>query len=125
MARILIVDDDPDLVEACSMVLESAGYQVATATDVASGRAALAAGAFDLLVLDVMMDRPDDGFVFARELKSGGSRVPVLMLTSVGKVTGLDFGRSDDLVPVDAFVEKPVEPAVLLDTVSRLLAAGR
>ena len=76
----------------------------------------------DLLILDVMMEEPDDGFVMARELRRSGWTTPIVMLTSVGKVTGMPFGADPDVVPVDAFLEKPVRPAVLLETVAALLA---
>ena len=57
----------------------------------------------------------------AQELRRGGHTLPILMLTSVGKVTGMTFDRDNDLVPVDAFFEKPVKPEDLLKKVAELL----
>jgi DNA-binding response OmpR family regulator len=73
------------------------------------------------MLLDVMMEQPDDGIAMAQELRRAGHRLPILMLTSVGRVTGMRFDRDDDLVPVDIFLEKPVRPEELLAAVRRLL----
>ena len=122
MARILIVDDDADLVDDCRRVLEGAGHLVRAAHSASAGKAAVGVEAPDLMVLDVMMERPDDGILLARELRAAGSAFPIVMLTSLGTVTGLSYGRSDDLLPVDAFLDKPVQPAELLRTVAKHLA---
>ena len=74
-----------------------------------------------LLVLDVMMELPDDGIAMAQELRRTGVTLPIVMLTSVGKVTGMEFDKDSDLVPVDAFFEKPVRPEVLLRKIEELL----
>lgn len=124
MARILIVDDDPDLVEDCRLILENAGHSVRSAFNVQEGMAAIAAEAPQLLVLDVMMDSPDDGIVMAQTLRKQGFKAPILMLTSISKVTGLAYGQDADLVPVDAFQEKPVPPKKLLALVDELLKKG-
>ena len=76
----------------------------------------------DLLILDVMMEQPDDGFTMAQELRRKGLKLPILMLTSVATASGLAFGPDDEMVPVDDFVPKPVEPDVLVAKVARLLA---
>jgi DNA-binding response OmpR family regulator len=122
MAKILIVDDDPDVVEACRLVLESANHTVTSAASRAEGMQALAADAPDLLILDVIMDEPDDGIAMAQELRRTGFKQPILMLTSIGKVTGLTYGSDADLVPVDDFVEKPADPATLVAKVAALLS---
>jgi len=121
MARILIVDDDKDLVEACRLFLEKDGHTVAAAYSRGGGMRAVAEWPPDLLILDVMMDEPDDGIVMAQELRRSGWKTPILMLTSIGKVTGLPYSADPDVVPVDAFLDKPVRPAVLRETVAALL----
>jgi DNA-binding response OmpR family regulator len=122
MSKILIVDDDPDVVEAIEIILTQAGYEVSSAGGREEGLAAIAAGAPDLLVLDVMMEQPDDGIRMAQELRRAKFDRPILMLTSIGKVTGMSFGRDDEMVPVDEFLEKPIEPAVLVAKVKDLLS---
>ncbi len=121
MARILVVDDDPDITFAVSLFLKKEGHEVQAASNRAEGKQALDTFKPDLMVLDVMMEQPDDGIAMAQELRREGRTLPILMLTSVGKVTGLDFGRDNDLVPVDAFFEKPVKPADLVAKVAELL----
>jgi DNA-binding response OmpR family regulator len=121
MAKILIVDDDPDVVEACRLVLDSVGHAVATAGSRTEGMQAVAAEAPDLIVLDVIMEQPDDGIAMAQELRRLGFTKPILMLTSIGKVTGLPYGSDPSMVPVDAFVEKPIDPAALIAMIADLL----
>jgi len=75
----------------------------------------------DLVLLDVMMDEPDDGFVLAQSLKKKSKDTPILMLTSVGQVTGMDFDKDSEMVPVDDFEQKPIMPNRLLEKVNQLL----
>ena len=58
----------------------------------------------------------------AQELRRSGFTTPILMLTSIGKVTGYSYDKDEDLVPVDDFQEKPIEPAALVRKVNELLA---
>lgn len=125
MARILVVDDDPDITFALSLYLKREQHDVMTAANRDEGMAALKAFSPDLMILDVMMEQPDDGIAMAQELRRTGVQVPIVMLTSVGRVTGLDYGRDSDLVPVEAFFEKPVRPDDLLKTVNELLEKGK
>ncbi len=122
MAKILLVDDDPDLVEDCRLILEKAGHQVVAAYNVRDGKAALVQQKPDLLILDVMMESPDDGIALAQEVRREGHRLPILMLTSISKVTGMTFGQDREMVPVDAFQEKPVAPKRLMALVEELLS---
>jgi DNA-binding response OmpR family regulator len=121
MARILVVDDDPDIRFALSLCLRKEGYDVHTATCRAEGMKEIAADPPALLILDVMMEQPDDGIAMAQELRRTGHTLPIVMLTSVGKVTGMQFDKDSDLVPVDAFFEKPVRPEDLVRKLAELL----
>ncbi len=121
MARILVVDDDPDVVEACKLVLEAQDHEVMEAGGKADGHQLATEHNPDLIVLDVMMAEPDDGIALAQQLRREGKNMPILMLTSVSKVTGMDIGQDDSVVPVQAFIEKPVEPADLVAQVEQLL----
>ncbi|HNQ21588.1 MAG TPA: response regulator [Phycisphaerae bacterium] len=125
MAKVLVVDDDPDMVEACRLVLEGAGHQVFGAPSRDEGMKAVKAHNPDLLILDVMMAQPDDGIAMAQDLRRQGFRKPILMLTSIGKVTGLEYGQQESVVPVDDFVEKPTDAATLVAKVKALLAGQR
>ena len=121
MARILLVDDDPDITFAISLFLKRESHEVQTAASRAEGMKVLETFEPDLMILDVMMEQPDDGISMAQELRRLGRTLPIVMLTSVGKVTGMSFDRDNELVPVDAFFEKPVKPEVLLKRVAELL----
>jgi DNA-binding response OmpR family regulator len=123
VVKILIVDDDPDMVEATRIVLERDGYSVVNAPNLEEGLQKLADTKPDLLILDVMMEEPDDGLRFARQVRRIGNKLPILMLTSVNRAMGLQIGKDEEMVPVDEFVEKPVDPAALSAKVKALLAA--
>jgi two-component system, OmpR family, response regulator MprA len=125
MARILIVDDDPDIVEACGLFLAPEGHTLEGASSRAEGMAKVDAFQPDLLILDVMMASPDDGFTMAQDLRRQGRTFPILMLTSVAVASGLSFGPDAAMVPVDEFQPKPIEPATLVRKVAELLAARR
>ena len=122
MGKILIVDDDPDVLEVCRLLLERAGHEVTTASSRADGMKALAQGA-DLMVLDVMMDSPDDGIAMAREIRGAGNKIPILMLTAISNASGLEYRRDSRLVPVDEFFEKPIDSATFIEAVGRLLSS--
>jgi len=126
-ARILIVDDDPDLTSALQVILESADYTVSSAGVRTSGMEKLRSEKPDLLILDVMMSTWQDGFEMSRELKSDPElcKVPILMLTGVKEKTGIGFKQTagdSEWLPVDGFLDKPVEPEVLVEEVGRLLS---
>jgi len=118
-ARLLLIDDDARLTAMLNDYLSAAGFEVAVAGSLAAGREALAAGSYELLVLDLML--PDgDGLDFCRELRSDAHsrRLPVLMLSARGepmdRILGLELG-ADDYLP------KPFEPRELLARVKALL----
>lgn len=122
MPRILIVDDDPDIIEAGKLVLEREGFEVDGAANRAEGLAKLEETKPDLMILDVMMEEPDDGLNMARELRRKGHTLPIIMLTSVNAAMGLNIDKDEEMVPVDEFQTKPVEPATLVAAVKDLLA---
>jgi len=125
--RILIIDDDPDITEAMTVVLENKGYEVRSAADGSEGMERIEESRPDLIILDVMMRTRQEGFEFARELKGAGEYrdIPILMLTAVKDKTGLDFKANagdQAWLPVEEFLDKPVKPKVLLEKVQALLA---
>ncbi len=123
MAKILIVDDDPDITFATELFLKKAQHEVQTASNRADGMKAIEEGNPDLIILDVMMEQADDGIAMAQELRRQGCETPILMLTSVGTVTGFTYDEDQELVPVNAFFEKPIQPDLLVRKVNELLAA--
>ena len=121
MKKVLIVDDDPDVREACQLILEGEGFHVSLAASKSEGLAALESYQPHLLVLDVIMDLPDDGFTMAREIRARGNELPIMMLTSIGYVTGQHFEKHPEMAPVDAFFEKPLSKTRFLEAVHCLV----
>ena len=128
--KVLIVDDDPDLTEALQTILQSRDYVVCTASNVEDGMAKAKAEVPDLMILDVMMSTWQDGFNMARSLREDPKfeKTPILMLTGVKDKTGMDFKEAagdPSWLPVDGFLDKPVESDVLLAEVEKLLGKGK
>lgn len=121
----MIIDDDIDLVEAMRITLESDGYEVIDAQEGQKGLEILKEQKPDLLILDVMMGTLDEGFHIAYQIRNDDEikEIPILMITAVGAQTGFEFDmqRDEDFLPVNEFIEKPVNPQVLLDSVKRNL----
>jgi DNA-binding response OmpR family regulator len=120
MALIAIIDDDPDILDASSLILNSKGLNTITATNPEDGYKIVKESSPDLIILDVMMNSQDDGFFLAQRFRKEGIKTPILMYSSVSQTTGMEYGKSE-LVPVDEFVEKPISPEELLEKVDRLL----
>lgn len=121
---ILIVDDDPDLVETVGMLLESKGYEVGKAYDGIEGEAAIKKRRPDVLVLDVMMPRKD-GYLLCKELKSNKwtQDIPVILLTAVGEaVSTTTYTHAEGMsTEAEDFIPKPVDAKTLVEAVERLL----
>jgi CheY-like chemotaxis protein len=121
MKYILIVDDDRDVFESMKIVLEAEGYRVNWATNGSEAIQKAKAEKPDLMILDVMMNSDDEGFQVTYKMKQDAelSCIPIVMVTSVGSRTGFSFDRDrdEDFLPVNEFLEKPVDPRVLVDKV--------
>ncbi len=134
--RILVVDDDPDIVESLNIVLESADFDVDTAATMSDGLAQVESKRPDLILLDIMMPRGTEGFHFVWKLRSqypdSIKDTPILVLTAIHSTTELRFypDQSDgtyepgEFLPVQGFIDKPVEPASLLKRISSVLGEG-
>jgi DNA-binding response OmpR family regulator len=127
--RILVVDDDPDMRLSLRLPLEAAGYEVIEANGPADARLLIRDCRPQLVILDVMMDTTTAGFQFALELHSADprsefkefSQVPIIMLTAIHSTTPLRFAPDQDYLPVQTFLEKPLDADVLLAKVRALL----
>ena len=120
MAKIAIIDDDPDILDASSLVLTSKGYEVFTAQNPEDGYKIVTENKPDLIILDVMMNEPDDGFFLAQKFRKNKITTPIIMYTSISKAIGIDYGINE-MVPVDEYVEKPISPEQLIEKVEKLL----
>jgi CheY-like chemotaxis protein len=127
MKYILIVDDDRDVFESMKIVLEAEGYRVDWATNGHEALQKAKTSKPDLMILDVMMNSDDEGFQVTYKMKQDGdlSCIPIVMVTSVGSRTGFSFDRArdEDFLPVNEFLEKPVDPKVLVDKVRENLGS--
>lgn len=117
MATILLIDDDPALLNVLSMSLEDAGHQVRCARDGLEGLSALGASAADLIVSDVNMPRLD-GFAFCRKLRDAANLTPLILLTSrdteIDEALGFDLGADD-------YIAKPFSTRILVARINALL----
>lgn len=125
MAKILVVDDDPDLVESVTMILESKNHEVIQAYGGIEGLEKAKAEKPDAIILDVMM--PDkDGYAVCKELKGDPeySEIPILLLTAVvSQIPSSTYtSRMGMETEADDYIDKPVEPGELAKLVERLLA---
>jgi len=126
--KILIVDDDLDFVEISKLSLERPGYQIQSAPNAKEGWKMVEKEKPDLIIMDLMMEHLDAGMVLSQKIKNHPrySSIPILMLTSITRDTGLDFTprTAEDLkkLNVDDFSMKPIKAKALLEKVEKLLA---
>ena len=131
--KILVVDDEPDIVESLRLVLEAVGYQVVSASNAEEGLEKASQEHPDLIILDIMMPGGTEGFHFVWKLRndpsSGCQEVPIMVHSAIHDTTDLRFypNQSDgtygpgEFFPVQEFLDKPVDPARLLLRVKQLL----
>ena len=119
--KVLVIDDDVEIIDAVTTLLDAKGYHVVSAENGADGCAKAKAENPDLILLDVMMTKKTEGFDTARALKEDAATkdIPVIMVTGIRKEMNIPFGFSpdDDFLPVKAVLEKPVKPEILLSLV--------
>jgi len=130
MPKILVIEDDPDMVAALRMPLEANGYELFTASTGEEGLQKVKEIEPDLIILDVMMETTTAGFQVSLQLRNPGPDseyaayrdVPILMLTAIHTTTSLRFGPDEAYLPVDDFVDKPIDPDELLEKVGALIS---
>jgi len=131
--KILVIEDDEQMVEFVKKVLETHSYQVHSAPSAEEGLKKVKELSPDLIILDVMLETKGEGFWTAQKLKSADARseyreyshIPILMLTAIHTETEFRFSPETDgeYLPVEDFVEKPVEPSELVQKVKNLLTS--
>ena len=124
MAKVLVVDDDPDFVKVTSKVLEKAGHEVLSAANGAKALQTMRQTPPDIVLLDIMMSYILDGLDVSREMAEDPDLkgIPVIMVTSLTGVRGNGLLPTDEYVPVDEWLSKPVDPETLLARVDEVLA---
>lgn len=125
MAKILVVDDDPDFVEVTRMVLEKAGHEVISAASGNEGLERVKRDQPDLVLLDVIMDTVLDGLSMSQRMHDAIElrHVPIVMVTSIASTDYAALFPTDEYIHIDAFLSKPIAPDQLLRQVNRLLPA--
>ncbi|MFZ7113695.1 MAG: response regulator transcription factor [Desulfatiglandales bacterium] len=131
--KILIIDDDPDLVESVRITLEANNYQVFSAGNGTEGLKMVKEVNPDLIILDVMMDSITEGFQVSQKIRSRDphsefkdyAQIPILMITGVSQKMNMDFSpdKDGDYLPVNEFVEKPIRLEALLEKIKHLISA--
>jgi CheY-like chemotaxis protein len=129
VAKILMIDDDPDVVLAIRIPLEASGYEFYAAYSSSEGLEKIKETNPDLIILDVMMETATEGFHLSLKLRDPApdaeyaayAHIPILMLTAVHSTTPLRFAPDEDYLPVDAFLEKSADPDEILANVEELL----
>ena len=123
METLLLIEDEQGLAQGIIDAFQYHGYTVVHATNGNEGLILARERRPNLMLLDVML--PDiDGFEVCRTLRASGVQAPIIMLTSVSKAIGFNFGASE-MVPIEEFLEKPVPPSTLLDRVKFHLAQAK
>jgi len=129
VARILIVDDDMDLLEGQKMFLEKKGYVVQTALSIEDGLARARESAPDMVIADLMMEHYDSGFVFCKKVRElpGLEKVPILMQTAAPRKMGFTFDTGStpgrEWMKVDEVLTKPVPLEHLLGKIEQYLSS--
>jgi CheY-like chemotaxis protein len=123
MARILIVDDDPDFIRATRMILEKNNHQVITANSGDAGYQRAKADNPDMLVLDVMMDTVLDGLSLSQRMHDDPElrNIPIIMVTSIANTDYAELFPTDEYIHINAFLSKPFSGEQLMQQVNKHL----
>lgn len=131
--KIMVVDDDPDIVDILRLVLESADYEVASAASAPEALETVKTFRPDLVLLDVMMPEGTEGFHFVWTLRNNYppelADTPIIILSAIHESTKLRFYpdqtdgtyRAGEFLPVQGFIDKPADPHALLQKVEQVL----
>ena len=124
MAKILIVDDDPDFQNATRIVLEKEGHTVISAKSGDEGYRRSKDERPDLVVLDVMMDSVLDGLSASQQMYDDADvrSIPIIMVTSIANTDYAELFPTDEYIHIRAFMSKPIKPAKLIKRINKLLA---
>jgi len=123
MAKVMVVDDDPDFVEITRMILEGNGYKVNTAGNGDQALEAMREDVPDLLLLDIMMTHALDGLDVSHVMSEDPvlKEVPIIMISSIADSPWAGLFPTDEYVPIDTWISKPVQPNELLRKVAELV----
>ena len=116
---ILVIDDDPDILDSIKAILAANGFDVVTAMSGKEGIEAVSKNKPDLILCDMMMERIDAGTKVAQELKKNNPNLPIYLLSSIGTATATNI--EIDKLGFNGVVQKPVNPDNLVATIKKVL----
>ena len=126
MARVVMIDDDPDFLEIQRGVLESKGHTVVTVDNSKEAIEKTKEADPDIVVVDLMMEEEDAGFSLCYQFKKGatGKVLPVIMVTGVTSERGVPFNldgpETGGWIKADMYLNKPIRPEELISAVDKL-----
>ncbi len=124
-ARVLLIDDDPDIHLAIRMILEPLGHTVACYQTGQAGLEAVRREPPDLVILDIMLTHPSEGLQVACELRRDSllKSIPLVLMSAIGQSIGMEYGREvcPEVMSADMFLEKPFDAKTLREAVSWIL----
>ncbi len=124
-ARVLLIDDDPDIHLAIRMILEPLGHTVACYQTGQAGLDAVRREPPDLVILDIMLTHPSEGLQVACELRRDSllKSIPLVLMSAIGQSIGMEYGREvcPEVMSADMFLEKPFDAKTLREAVSWIL----
>ncbi len=116
---ILVIDDDPDILDSISAILKGEGFDTATAMSGEEGIESLKKIKPDLILCDMMMERIDAGTKVAQEIQKKSANIPIYLLSSIGSATASNI--EIDKLGFDGVFQKPVSPSSLISTIKKAL----
>ena len=117
----LVVDDEKDVIDYITIVLESAGFEVISSESGSNCFKLVESERPDLIILDVMMETITEGFIIGDELKYNSKyhSIPIILLSGIENNIGFPINKSS--IPGDDYIEKPVNPHDLLEAIKKFL----
>jgi len=125
--KVLVVEDDPDMMEQMKIYLESEKYGILAAAGQKEAEPLIKPGMFDIAILDLMMENPDSGFVLSHKIKKMDAKIPGVIVTSVTRETGYYFDKAHDpkaWIKADAIIHKELRFEQLKSELKRLMGAS-
>lgn len=116
---ILVIDDDPDILDSIKAILTANGFDVVIAMSGKEGIEAVSKSKPDLILCDMMMERIDAGTKVAQELKKDNPNLPIYLLSSIGTATATNI--EIDKLGFNGVFQKPVNPDNLVATIKKVL----
>ncbi len=123
--HIVLIDDDPDMHEAIKMILEPQGFRITCCFTGPEGLETVRQSPPDLILLDIMLSSPSEGFHLSYEMKQDDAlaKIPIIMISAIGDTMGMDFAKElgSEYVQAEMFIEKPLDAAKLREAVANVL----